>query len=298
MKSCFCCWCCCLCAWVMNRCQQWKHGRSPMKNLTLHSPTRFCYMYIHATRIHDLHCFLCLRTLPATSQRSWWLGLNAMTGAVSSTSAASRRALCWWRCSVSFVVFFFSLGQDGKLFLWLVFDEAGSRLVFFLFAPRSFCFFLLFSSKKTGADGDPPGLAQGHKVGRHAVPRDPWPSWVAGHLGASRGSFLFFLFGLQVVSLRWLLLLIKGACCRNLRLPLPHKVAEVEPGVCQFFFVFCVYMRVCECALRSQDLRKTAYVVEGDGLLPLLGRLQRELGVWPRGEWHISLWAAKTAEVF
>ena len=42
-------------------------------------------------------------------------------------------------------------------------------------------------------------------------------------------------------------------------------------------------MRVCECALRSQDLRKTAYVVEGDGLLPLLGRLQRELGVWPRG---------------
>ena len=96
----------------------------------------------------------------------------------------------------------FSLGQDGKLFLWLVFDEAGSRLVFFLFAPRSFCFFLLFSSKKTGADGDPPGLAQGHKVGRHAVPRDPWPSWVAGHLGASRGSFLFFFLVFKSFLLR------------------------------------------------------------------------------------------------
>ncbi len=59
-----------------------------------------------------------------------------------------------------------------------------------------------------------------------------------------------------------------------------------------------VCMCVCVCVLCSQDLKKTAYVVEGDGLLPLLGRLQRELGAWPRGEWHISLWAAKTAEVF
>ena len=50
-----------------------------------------------------------------------------------------------------------------------------------------------------------------------------------------------------------------------------------------------VCMCVCVCVLCSQDLKKTAYVVEGDGLLPLLGRLQRELGVWPRGEWHISL---------
>ena len=49
-----------------------------------------------------------------------------------------------------------------------------------------------------------------------------------------------------------------------------------------------VCMCVCMRALLS-DLKKTAYVVEGDGLLPLLGRLQRELGAWPRGEWHISL---------
>ena len=55
-KCCFCCWCCCLSAWVVNRYQHWEHGRSPMKNLTLPSPMRFCYMsyiyiYIHATRI-------------------------------------------------------------------------------------------------------------------------------------------------------------------------------------------------------------------------------------------------------
>ena len=145
-KCCFCCWCCCLSAWVVNRYQHWEHGRSPMKNLTLPSPMRFCYMsYIYIyTRDTYSNCFLRLRTLPATSQRSWWLGLNGMSGAVSSTSAASRRALCWWKCS--FV--FFPLCQDHKLFLWLVFDEDGSRLVVFLFAPRSFCFFLIFSSKK------------------------------------------------------------------------------------------------------------------------------------------------------
>ena len=51
---------------------------------------------LHAyTRDTYSHCFLRLRTLPATSPRSWWLGLNGMSGAVSSTSAASRRALCW-----------------------------------------------------------------------------------------------------------------------------------------------------------------------------------------------------------
>ena len=141
MKSCFCCWCCCLCAWVMNRCQQWKHGRSPMKNLTLHSPTRFCYMYIHATRIHDLHCFLCLRTLPATSQRSWWLGLNAMTGAVSSTSAASRRALCWWRCSVSFVVFFFLPWSGWQAFFVACLWRGRSAISFFFVCAALFLFF-------------------------------------------------------------------------------------------------------------------------------------------------------------
>ena len=59
------------------------------------------YIYIY-TRDTYSHCFLRLRTLPATSPRSWWLGLNGMSGAVSSTSAASRRALCWWKCSVVF----------------------------------------------------------------------------------------------------------------------------------------------------------------------------------------------------
>ena len=39
------------------------------------------------------------------------------------------------------VVFFFSLGQDGKLFLWLVFDEAGSRLVVFFVCAALFLFF-------------------------------------------------------------------------------------------------------------------------------------------------------------
>ena len=70
---------------------------------------------LHAyTRDTYSHCFLRLRTLPATSPRSWWLGLNGMSGAVSSTSAASRRALCWWKCSV---VFFFPWSGSQAIFV-------------------------------------------------------------------------------------------------------------------------------------------------------------------------------------
>jgi hypothetical protein len=43
---------------------------------------------------------------------------------------------------------FFPLGQDHKLFLWLVFDEDGSRLVVFFVCAALFLFFLIFSSKK------------------------------------------------------------------------------------------------------------------------------------------------------
>ena len=32
---------------------------------------------------------------------------------------------------------------------------------------------------------------------RYAVPRDPWPTWVVGHIGASGGSFCPFPFGLR-----------------------------------------------------------------------------------------------------
>ena len=39
---------------------------------------------------------------------------------------SSASCVVWWKCSVVFV---FSFGQDHKLFLWLVFDEAGSWLV-------------------------------------------------------------------------------------------------------------------------------------------------------------------------
>ena len=75
-----------------------------------------------------------------------------------------------------------------------------------------------------------------------------------------------------------------------------HQVCK--PWLLEMTLLLRLCACVCVCVLCSQDLKKTAYVVEGDGLLPLLGRLQRELGAWPRGEWHISLWAAKTAEVF
>ena len=45
-------------------------------------------------------------------------------------------------------MFFFSLGQDGKLFLWLVFDEAGSRLVFFCLRRALSVFSFYFLLKK------------------------------------------------------------------------------------------------------------------------------------------------------
>ena len=38
---------------------------------------------------------------------------------------SSASCVVWWKCSVVFVFF----GQDHKLFVWLVFDEAGSWLV-------------------------------------------------------------------------------------------------------------------------------------------------------------------------
>ena len=41
--------------------------------------------------------------------------------------------------------------------------------------------------------------------------------------------------------------------------------------------------------LSWQDRRKTAYLFEGGDVPPLLGWLQQELDVWPRGEWHVSL---------
>ena len=63
------------------------------------------------------HCFLRLRTLPATSQRSWWLGLRRVSGAVSSTSAASRRALCWWKCVL--LCFFSPLVRMASFFCGL-----------------------------------------------------------------------------------------------------------------------------------------------------------------------------------
>ena len=124
---------------------------------------------------------------------------------------------------------------------------------------------------------------------------DPWPSWVVGYFGASWGSFFLFCWS-SSLSWLWLLPLITGACCRNSWPLLPHKIAEVEQGACFFSLASAlVCMCVCECVLCWQDLTKTAYVVEGDDLLPLLGRLQEELYVRPRGEWHISLWAAKTS---
>ena len=83
----------------------------------------------------------------------------------------------------------FFYGQGDKLFLWLAFDE--DRPLFFCVFARAF-FFL-----KKSAGGDPPGLAPGNKVGRHAVPRDPWPSWVVDYCGASGGSLTFFPAGLR-----------------------------------------------------------------------------------------------------
>ena len=145
-KCCFCCWCCCLSAWVVNRYQHWEHGRSPMKNLTLPSPMRFCYMsYIYIyTRDTYSHCFLRLRTLPATSQRSWWLGLNGMSGAVSSTLAASRRALCWWKCSVVF----FSPWSGSQAIFVACLRRGRFAISFFFVCAALFLFFLIFSSKK------------------------------------------------------------------------------------------------------------------------------------------------------
>ena len=143
------------------------------------------HVYTHDTYSH---CFLRLRTLPATSQRSWWLGLRRVSGAVSSTSAASRRVLCWRKCVL--LCFFLPWSGWQAFFVACLWRGRFAISCFFLFVPRSFCFFLLFSSKKQVPMVTPQDcMAQGHKVGRHAVPRDPWPSWVAGHLGASGGSW-------------------------------------------------------------------------------------------------------------
>ena len=59
----------------------------------------------------------------------------------------------------------------------------------FFFKLRVWALFVLLY---IGARGDPPGLAEGHEVGRHAVPRDPWPSWVGHDWAAGRGAFLWF----------------------------------------------------------------------------------------------------------
>ena len=73
---------------------------------------------------------------------------------------------------------------------------------------------------------------------------DPWPSWVVGYFGASWGSFFLFCWS-SSLSWLWLLPLITGACCRNSWPPLPHKIAEVEPGACFFFACFCACVYVC-----------------------------------------------------
>ena len=67
----------------------------------------------------------------------------------------------------SVVLCLFSPGQDGKLFFMACLRRGPSAICFF------WCVFAcaLFFSLKAGADGDPPGLAQGNKVGRHGMPR-------------------------------------------------------------------------------------------------------------------------------
>jgi hypothetical protein len=71
---------------------------------------------LHAyTRDTYTCCFLLLRTLPATSQSQW--------GGKLHLGRFEARIVLVKVCSVVFV---FSLGQDHKLFLWLVFDEACS----------------------------------------------------------------------------------------------------------------------------------------------------------------------------
>ena len=142
--------------------------------------------------------------------------------------------------------------------------------------------------KGTRSDGMPYHVALGH------------PGWrVTLQQVEARSVFSLLIF---VVSSCWLLLLIAGACCRNIRLPLPHKIAEVEPGACSFFFGFCLLLRLCRCVWWMPALLSG---FEEDGIC----RGGRWLAAppWPataragclaEGEWHISLWAAKAAEVF
>ena len=121
-------------------------------------------------------------------------------------------------------------------------------------------------------------------MGQHAVPRHPWPSWVVGYCGASGGSFfpcwsssLFWL---------WLVLLLQALAAdiagRRFRIIL-RKWSQAHV----FFWVVSALVCVFACVLCWQDLTKTAYVVGGGDLLPLLGGLQEELYVQPRGKWHI-----------
>ena len=225
----------------------------------------------------------------ATSQRHWWLELKAANGAASYTSDASRRTCCLSKCD--------------KFVLCRILSRSGWQAIFYGLPSTSFvrvfCVFaqicsLFFSKKKVPVvTWCPPRISSREWSGTACRTTSPL-AILGGGLLRSKWRFVFSL----LVFVAFLALagaFMTGACCRYSWPPIPHNIAEVEPGACFFLGCFCACVCVFACVLCWQDLTKTAYVVGGGDLLPLLGGLQEELYVQPRGKWHIPPRAAKTA---
>ena len=92
--------------------------------------------------------------------------------------------------------------------------------------------------KGTKWDGMPYHVTLGH------------PGWDTTEQQVEVRSCVFSFF----VLVGLFLFFFAGPCCRDLWSPLPHNIAEVEPGAClhflfHFFFAPCLRMRVYVCVL-------------------------------------------------
>ena len=207
------------------------------------------YIGIHATGVHVFS--LRFRMLSAISQRSWWLGLSATSGVVSSTLAASRRAFCWSKCCV---VSFFPWAGRQAIFMACL-RRGPFTIVFFSVCVclRFFCF--CFSSKKQVPMVNPQDWLKGTKWDgmpyRVTLGHPAW--WVASEQVEVRS---FFPLGLRhfldfdcYFLLQALAAEISGHRFRT-------KLRKWSQARAYFFVLFllasalvCMRVCVCECVL-------------------------------------------------